>query len=231
MPGALIARLRVIAALVCAAGVLCAPTVDAAPFFVRSVPTHRKIVALTFDDAPNEVNTIKLIQALKRLNVKSTWFLVGKHVRENPEISRQIKAAGFEIGNHSQVHVDYSKMTDADLEKDIVESQLIFYDVLGLYPSFFRPPYGRIRTQSFSILRRYYRNVIGWSVDPRDWDLAVSDQRAVNIIFNNVQPGSIILCHDKMHGRILRILPDIVEGLRRKGYTFVTVSELMNQTN
>lgn len=181
-----------------------------------------KQIAITFDDGPNPEYTPKLLAGLKERNVSATFFLLGEEVERYPEIVEQIHSQGHLIGVHSYQHVNFKEVgVDAALEQ-IEKTRKAIYAVTGEYTGYVRPPYGcwqkelDTRAQLIEVL---------WNVDPRDWattDASLVTQR----ILKDVRPGNIILLHDASESSVQAAFASI-DALKKQGYTFVTVEELL----
>jgi peptidoglycan/xylan/chitin deacetylase (PgdA/CDA1 family) len=183
-------------------------------------------IAMTFDDGPSAENTPRLLEMLKQRNIKATFFLIGQNAASNPEIVRRILADGHEIGNHSWTHPQLSKLSDEKVTAEITKTQEAIKSASGFTPTLLRPPYGAITPRQREwIENQFGLNVILWSVDPFDWKrpgASVITQR----ILSQVRPGSIILSHD-IHKQTVDAMPATLDGLIRKGYKFVTVTQLI----
>jgi len=183
-------------------------------------------IAMTFDDGPSAENTPRLLEMLKQRNIKATFFLIGQNVASNPDIVRRILADGHEVGNHSWTHPQLSKLSDDRVTSEITKTQDAIKDASGFTPTLLRPPYGAITTRQREwIENKFGLNIILWSVDPFDWKrpgASVITQR----ILTQVHPGAIILSHD-IHKQTVDAMPATLDSLIKKGYRFVTVSQLI----
>lgn len=198
------------------------------PFLIDNLMTDKKVVALTFDDGPHAKNTEKILEILKENQVRASFFLVGVHTLKYPALARKIYQHGHDIGNHSYAHLSYTTLNQDEVLMDLALSQKVFKDTLGTFPSLFRAPYGRLRKSDEEILRRFFRHGVAWSIDPKDWESNASQITAH--ILSRVAPGKIILCHE-YNRAIIKALPDIIEGIREKGYDFVTISQIVEEWN
>jgi len=198
----------------------------AQPFVVHQINTQDKVVALTFDDGPNDRYTTKFLKILEKEKIKATFFLVGKKINKSPGVAKKIKLAGHEIGNHSYAHLDYTKLPPTKIEDDITKSQIVFYKKLGILPLIFRPPYGRLRKRDHTTVSKYFLKVVNWSLDTRDWEPTTTNGIVKDRILTYLKPGSIIICHDN-NKHSLETLPDIIREVKKRGYRFVTITELL----
>jgi peptidoglycan-N-acetylglucosamine deacetylase len=194
---------------------------------VKRIHTLEKVVALTFDDGPNKEYTESVLKILRKNKVKATFFLVAKNVLKYPALAQKIKAEGHEIGNHSLNHFDYSLLTEDAVLEDVLISQTIFYQKLGNFPLFFRPPYGNLDITNYAVLDRYFEKIVKWSIDPKDWDPTTNRNKILNIVFKHLKPGSIIILHDN-NKTSLKALPKIIKKAKKLGYRFETLEGLLN---
>ena len=197
---------------------------------VHRVDTSQPVIALTFDDGPTPENTGVLLESLAQENTPATFFLMGRDVVANPEAARAIMDAGHEIGNHSWDHPRMVAMTPR-----VVRSQLSRTDdairALGYTgPLHFRPPYGRKLVVLPWVLDQQDRTTIMWSIEPETTlgFEALAQDLAAHVI-ETAQAGDIVLLHGmySTNQSTREALPLILNGLRNRGFEFVTVSELL----
>ena len=183
-------------------------------------------IAMTFDDGPSAENTPRLLEMLKQRNIKATFFLIGQNVASNPDLVRRILAEGHEIGNHSWTHPQLSKLSDQKVTVEITKTQDAIKEASGFTPTLLRPPYGAITPRQREWIEdQFGLSIILWSIDPFDWKrpgASVITQR----ILSQARPGAIILSHD-IHKQTVDAMPATLDGLMRKGFKFVTVSQLI----
>ena len=198
---------------------------DAGVTFSR-VSVNKNYVAMTFDDGPHPQNTPKLLDILRERNIKATFYVIGRNVELYPEITRRIVAEGHEIGNHTYTHGNMTKMSDAKVRKELDTTRDAIAGATGVKPRTMRPPYGGLLQSERSwIGSEYGYPTIMWAVDPRDWQRpgpAVVTSR----ILSATTPGAIVLAHD-LHAPTVTAMPATLDGLLKKGYQFVTVSQLL----
>jgi peptidoglycan-N-acetylglucosamine deacetylase len=183
-------------------------------------------IAMTFDDGPSAENTPRLLDMLKQRNIKATFFLIGQNVASNPDLVRRILSEGHEIGNHSWTHPQLSRLSDQKVTAEITKTHDAIKDASGFTPTLLRPPYGAITSRQREwIENQFGLSIILWSVDPFDWKrpgASVITQR----ILSQARPGAIILSHD-IHKQTVDAMPATLDSLMRKGFKFVTVSQLI----
>lgn len=187
-------------------------------------PSDSKRIALTFDDGPQPRLTAQVLEILRNRKVKATFFVLGKCVKQHPEILRQVAAEGHEIGNHTYDHRLLAGMSDEQIERQITETQAEIKSAIGEEPRIFRPPYGVLRVNSKAILADHHMNAVLWSVDPRDWRVRNRD-KILHAVTNHVQNGSIVVCHD-IYQTTVDALPEMIDALQAAGYELTTVSQL-----
>ncbi|HEY2955200.1 MAG TPA: polysaccharide deacetylase family protein [Candidatus Eisenbacteria bacterium] len=197
-------------------------------------PTRGKVVALTFDDGPNEPYTSRILDILERERVRATFFMIGSNVRRYPRTAARAVREGHVIGNHSDSHpVGFALESVAELRKELDAAEESIHAAAGVYPRFFRPPQGLRSPWLMSLLRRDSLVAVTWNDAPGDWN-HVPASALVARTLAQVHPGSIILLHDGMnltHGAdqtaTVQALPEIIRRLRALGYRFCTVPELL----
>ena len=190
------------------------------------VETSLPFIALTFDDGPHPSNTPRLLDILKKRNVKATFYVVATNARAYPEIMRRIVAEGHEIGNHTVTHGNLTKMSAAGVRKELVDAHESIVATTGIAPRTMRPPYGAITTAQ----KRWIREEFGypsilWSVDPEDWKKP-GPSAVTSRLVRGATPGSILLVHD-IHTPTIDAIPSAVDQLLARGFQFVTVTQLL----
>jgi peptidoglycan/xylan/chitin deacetylase (PgdA/CDA1 family) len=189
-------------------------------------------VALTFDDGPDPISTPAILEILKKERVHATFFVTGKQSLRYPQILKRIQTEGHEIGNHSYDHANFKKLPLSQTQGEVEQTDRILKEMLGHKPTLFRAPYGNLSEDQLQqiVLREGYK-VIGWDVDSIDWK-AKNPNSIVQTILAQVHPGSIILEHslpvkEAKQNATIQSLPVVIRSLRDQGYTFVTVSQLL----
>jgi peptidoglycan/xylan/chitin deacetylase (PgdA/CDA1 family) len=200
-------------------------------FFLNGDPSKRE-VALTFDDAPDAKFTPQVLDALKGVGVKATFFVVGNRAEAHPDIMKRIVAEGHAIGNHSYSHANLPKLTDTEFRNQIQKTDTIIRRFTGYTSNIVRAPYGNINEPQIQWLVSQQKKIINWNVDSLDWKGLNAEQVITNVL-GHVQPGSIILQHaaggtnEDLSGTI-EALPKIINQLQADGVKLVTVPELCN---
>jgi peptidoglycan/xylan/chitin deacetylase (PgdA/CDA1 family) len=184
----------------------------------------QRCVALTYDDGPG-VHTNRLLDTLGRENAKATFFMVGTNVSTNPATVRRMRDMGMELANHTINHPDLTGLGSGSIDYQLAETNQRIRNAAGVTPTWMRPPYGARNSTVDAVARTNGLGVVIWSVDPYDW----RDRNSSTVtsrVLSQVQPGSIVLMHD-IHGTTVDAAPAIVRGLHDRGYTLVTMTELV----
>jgi peptidoglycan/xylan/chitin deacetylase (PgdA/CDA1 family) len=195
------------------------------------MPTGRKLIALSYDDGPDPKMTPKLLELLKSLNVPATFFLQGINVKHFPSLVRQELEDGFEIGNHTYDHPQLTKLSREKITSQLQTTNDLITSITQQKIELMRPPYGAQNSTVREICKDMGYKVINWDIDTNDWRGRSSEQ-IIETIMKGAHDGSIILMHDRFEkGKptILEATQAVVPALRAKGYTFVTVGEMLKQ--
>ncbi len=194
------------------------------------VETDKPVVALTFDDGPSPRFTKDVLTILKDRNVKATFFLIGKETAENLPQARLIVDAGHEIGNHSYTHSNMAWMGLASVKDEIERTDAAIRTAGYQGEILFRPPYGKKLLTLPWYLSQHDRKTIMWDVEPDSETATPENADAMTqYVMDHAKNGSIIILHVMYRSRDVsrQALPQIIDGLRQKGFGFVTVSELL----
>lgn len=181
-----------------------------------------KVISLTFDDAPS-LKTKELVDLLKSLEIKATFFILGCNLKYYKEELKYIYDNGHEIGNHSYSHPDFKKITVDKGIEEINKTQKLIFDVINRYPRVFRFPYGSVNKE---VLKQIDLATVLWSIDSMDWENYQTDV-ILSRVRSNLKNGGIILFHDFKYFN-KEAITTIVKELQTEGYTFVTVSDLLS---
>jgi cellulose synthase/poly-beta-1,6-N-acetylglucosamine synthase-like glycosyltransferase/peptidoglycan/xylan/chitin deacetylase (PgdA/CDA1 family)/spore germination protein YaaH len=209
-----------------------------------------KKLALSFDDGPDPEWTPKILDVLKKLNVKGAFFMIGEEAQNNVGVMQRVYDEGHEIGNHTYSHPDISAISARELDLQMNLTERLFAAKLGVQPLYFRPPYSVDQEpdtldQAIPVERLQQRGyiVVGNKIDTDDWDEhpRKTPQKIVDSVLEQIanmkdrpdKRGSIILLHDGGGDRSVTVatLPLLVNTLRARGYEFVPVSDLVGKTH
>ena len=179
-------------------------------------------VALTFDDGPSPKYTPLLLDGLKERNVRATFFLLGKNVKENQELVQRMQAEGHLLGNHTYNHVQLNKIPETTARQEILKTNNEIYEATGKYPEYMRPPYGAWKKNMELCVEML---PVFWDIDTLDWKSQNVDA-ILKAAGEEPEDGSIILMHDEYQTSVEAALL-LIDRLKEKGYEFVTVDELI----
>ncbi len=183
-------------------------------------------IAITFDDGPHPQNTPRLLDILRARNVKATFYVIGRSVDLYPQIVRRTVAEGHEVGNHSHTHRLLSKLSDSELRTEMARCRDAVSRAAGVTPRTMRPPYGGLLQRQRELVHAEFGYpTILWSVDPLDWKRPGPGVVTSRIIAGT-NAGGIVLAHD-LHSQTVDAMPATLDGLLRRGFKFVTVSQLL----
>lgn len=188
--------------------------------------TTKKIVALTFDDAPDENNTRNILDILKKHDVKASFFMIGATMNdENSTVVKRSFNEGHLVLNHSFNHPRFTNLDENSTLLQLDRTSTQIKTLTGSYPLLFRPPYGSINQNVVDTVNASGSSIILWSLDSLDWTL--KDPFAVaNNVVSNVRNGDIILMHRNPTSVVS--LEMIIETLHSIGYTFTTLDVMLN---
>lgn len=201
------------------------------PGVLWHVATSEKLVALTIDDAPSEYTT-QIMELLKENDATATFFVIGGQVAGREDVLRGLVRNGMELGNHAMHDEPSRSLSDADLihQIDAVETMINdAYDAVGVEhpPRYFRPGSGFFSSRMRARLDMLkYRLVLG-NIYPHDPQIPYPKVNAAHIL-SMLQPGGIIICHDR-RSWTLPMLRKVIPEIRKRGYRITTVTGLVNQ--
>jgi peptidoglycan/xylan/chitin deacetylase (PgdA/CDA1 family) len=183
-------------------------------------------VALTFDDGPAAI-TAQFLDVLEREHVPATFFVLGGQVAGRAPLLRRMLADGDMIGNHSFSHALLSGGGPV-AASELRRTQQAITQATGFTPCLFRPPYGGTSAALVAAAAQQHLTSVLWDVDPYDWKSPGAGAITATIL-RQAHAGSIVLSHDGggPRGQTLAALPAVIHELKRRGYRFVTVTELL----
>ena len=188
--------------------------------------TGEKLVALTFDDGPDEIHTPVILDILDKHQVKATFFIIGSKAEKQQDLLRQIVLKGHTPGNHSLSHAFFFDLFGRKkMEQDLKNAEEVIKKVTGNKPDLFRPPYGVTTPVLAKVVKKLGYRAIGWSV--RSLDTSIKDAEKVSKrIMGKLHPGAVILMHDTQN-----ITPEALEKViiiaKEEGYRFAGLDELL----
>lgn len=192
--------------------------------------TSKKKIYITFDAGYEAGYTPKILEALKKHNVKATFFVVGTLIKSDPEVIKQIDAEGHIIGNHTMNHPNMSKMqTLEDFKNQIEPVEILYKNLTGKdMKKYYRPPQGIYNLKNLEMANELGYKTIFWSLAYVDWkkNIQPSHDEALNKILSRIHNGAILLLHSTSKTNS-EILDELLTKLEDMGYEFGTLDELV----
>ncbi len=192
-----------------------------------------KLLALTYDDGPNDVHTQRLLEVLARHGVRATFFLIGKYAQARPNIVRELASAGHVIGNHTYTHPNLIFTPSFKTRKELTDCEQTLTEVVGEHSPLFRPPFGGRRPGSLQVARSLRLQPVMWSVTGWDWKAPPADYIERRVV-KQVRGGDVILLHDGGHlqmgadrSQTVIATDRLIARFKDEGYELVTVPEMM----
>ncbi len=186
---------------------------------LNKLNTNQKQVLLTFDDGPHSPNTVKVLEVLKKHNVKAVFFVIGKNIPGNEAVLKQIIAEGHQLGNHSFSHHNFIDVWPTKkVTADFAQCQTL---IESYQPNqkLFRPPYGVTNPNLAKAIKQLQLQSIGWSI--RSYDTSIKNVEKIKLrILSQLKPGAIILLHDRLDF-VPELLEELIPAVKDKGYEFV----------
>ena len=194
-----------------------------------------KQIALTYDDGPNDPHTLKLLEVLARHEVHATFFMIGRYVRQRPDIALDVTRAGHVIGNHTLTHPLLIFESAARTRAELVECRAALTDAVGEHSNLFRPPFGGRRPATLRTARELGLETVMWNVTGYDWN-APSAAQVEKKVVGQIHGGDVILLHDGGHqamgadrGPTVIATDNLIRRYKDQGFQFVTVTEMMEE--
>lgn len=198
-------------------------------YFLDTNNTENKKIYITFDAGYEAGYMPKILEALKKHNVKAAFFVVGTLIKSNPEIIQQIVTDGHIVGNHTMTHPNMSKMqTIDDFKKEIETVEALYKDLIGKdMPKFYRPPQGIYNEKNLQMANELGYKTIFWSLAYVDWykDNQPTKEEAFSKLLPRIHNGAILLLHSTSKTNS-EILDELLTKLENDGYTFESLDEL-----
>ena len=228
------------ASLLCVGGLLLMAVLPGNSFYGETitsgqVASGKKLVALTFDDGPYPPYTQKLLTVLEEKQVQATFFVVGNNAKQFSEVVRLTASKGHEIALHAGEHKDFLKLSKAVLVGNISAGKKLLEELTGKPVKYMRPPHGFRDWAVMEAASDFGLKVVNWSVIPRDWTNPGA-QVIADRVCKDVAPGAIVLLHDGdapaqkvSRQQTIEATSIIIDELRKNGYNFVTVSQLLER--
>jgi peptidoglycan/xylan/chitin deacetylase (PgdA/CDA1 family) len=195
------------------------------------LPESERVASITFDDGPNPHATPRILDALKREEVRATFFVLGRHADRWPELVKRIADDGHQLGNHGYWHRKLHRRMPKYVRDDLTRGADAIERASGVRPRHFRAPHGYRSPWVTPIARSLDERTIGWSLGV--WDSARPGvDEIVKRALEGMRPGSILLLHDGDgydpdgdRTQTAEALPRIIDGLRARGFRFATLPD------
>ena len=205
-----------------------------APAIFEHGPRDSSEIALTFDACPtsrSDEYDEKVIDVLLAEKVPATLFMSGRWVERNPERTKFLASQPqFEIAAHSYYHPHMVEKDDERVLRELKRTQALIKKVTGKTPRYFRPPFGEVDDRVAKLAAETGLVTVQYDISSGDADPNLSPQRIARSVLREASGGSIIVFHMNRNGtHTAEVLPVIISGLRRKGFTLVTVGELLKK--
>jgi len=185
----------------------------------------KNAIAITFDDGPHPIITPQILELLEKYNSKATFFCIGKHIEEHPELFKQIVSDGHTIGNHSYNHANnFGFLSTKKVVAELKKTDDLIYGLINKKNNLFRPPFGVTNPNIAKAIKKTKHHVIGWSV--RSLDTKIKDPKKIlKRITKNLKKGDVILLHDTQE-RTVVVLEQLLLFLQEKQLAAITVDKL-----
>jgi peptidoglycan-N-acetylglucosamine deacetylase len=195
-----------------------------------------KQIALTFDDGPNDPHTLHLLDVLARHSVRATFFMIGRYVRQRPDIAAEVARRGNIIGNHTFTHPLLTVQSTSRIREEITQCRAALTDAVGEHSNLFRPPWGGRRPGVFNLARQLGLEPVMWNVTGYDWNAPSADYIEQKIT-RRIRGGAVVLLHDGGHAgfgadrsKTVQVVDRIITRYKTEGYEFVTIPQMTKPT-
>jgi len=200
---------------------------------VTGLPPGSKQLALTYDDGPNDPHTLRLLDVLAKHNVHATFFMIGRYVKQWPEIVRDVVKAGHVVGNHTFNHPNLIFVSSSQTLKEIQQCELALTDATGEHSRLFRPPFGGRRPATLRVVREAGLVPVMWNIAGNDWKgkpAGYVEER----LRRRIRGGDVILLHDGSHltfgadrSQTVIATDTLIARCKADGREFVTIPEMI----
>jgi peptidoglycan-N-acetylglucosamine deacetylase len=197
------------------------------------IKTKGKLIALTFDDGPDPIYTPQILDALAKYDAKATFFVIGAEAERFPEIIKRQSKEGHEIANHTYRHNFRDNFDSKKLKSELDQTSKLIQHLTGQSPVLFRPHSGFYNDKNINTaINNGYRVILwSWHQDTKDWKRPGIGKITNNVV-SDAKPGDIVIFHDAGGDRkqTVKAVENILEILNKKGYKFVTVSDMIQRS-
>jgi len=200
------------------------------------LPSGSRQLALTYDDGPNDPHTFNLLEVLAKHNVRATFFLIGRHVQQRPDIVRELARAGHAIGNHTFTHPLLTLKSTNEIRNELQTCRTAIQDAIGEHSNLFRPPFGGRRPAVLRIARQLGLEPIMWNITGYDWNAppaGVIEKK----VSSRIRGGNVVLLHDGGHKQMgadrsqtVIATDHLLTRYKAEGYSFKAITEMVMKT-
>ena len=191
--------------------------------------TAKKVLYLTFDAGYENGCTAKILDTLKKHNVKAAFFLVGNYIEKNADLVRRMVEEGHIVANHTMHHYDMSKIADkAAFTKELQDLEVLYKEVTGQeMPKFYRPPQGIYSEENLKMAQELGYKTVFWSLAYVDWnnDAQPTKEQAFAKLLPRTHDGAVVLLHSTSKTNA-EILDELLSKWKEMGYSFGSVEDL-----
>lgn len=209
------------------------PTKNIPSVLITSGDWAKPVIALTFDvcqdpDYPAGYDAA-LVAVLEQYNIPTTFFMGGDWMRTHPDETKALAAnPNFELGNHSWSHPDFTKLSQEEMAQQIEMTEQILFELTGRHSHFFRPPYGYYNDMTLQVAAEHGLYTVEWDSVSGDPDPNFDAATILAEVQRTVRNGSIVIMHANGRGwHTAEALPSVIESLQSRGFTFATLSQLL----
>ena len=190
---------------------------------------EEKVLYLTFDAGYENGSTEKILDTLKKHDVKAAFFLVGNYIERNADLVRRMVEEGHIVANHTMHHPDMSKLSDKErFSKELTELEALFRSVTGKeMPKYYRPPQGVYSEENLKMAKELGYKTVFWSLAYVDWnnDAQPTREQAFSKLLPRTHNGAVILLHSTSKTNA-EILDELLTKWKSGGYRFETIDKL-----
>lgn len=197
---------------------------------VYFVATDEKKIAISFDATWGAEYTPKILEILDKYDITTTFFLTNIWLKEYPQVAKEIRMAGHEIGMHSVSHPHFNQLSEQQMEAELTGNATMIEEITKFTPTLFRPPFGEYNNKVIATIQRLGYIPVQWSVDSLDWKENITREEIVKRVTTKLHPGAIVLFHN--NGMYTAdALEEIIEYALKNGYEIIPISQLLYKNN
>lgn len=188
-----------------------------------------KVIAITFDDGPHGKNTPQVLAEFQRVNGHTTFFVIGSLIKSRKALLNDMAQRGHVIGSHSWSHK--AAPTAKEAGPEIWKTARAIHEATGQWPSVYRPPYGITTNRTSKVARQDGYGVVIWNKTGADTSSKATAKSIAGLVVSGAAPGDIVLLHDGAGktDTTIKALPTILDKLKAKGYSFITVPDMLRR--